>query len=301
MEQNNAKQEGSLSDINRREVLKSIGVTAAAGTAGISFSVPALAADAGIDIERQEVTDRKSTSSIRSSLNQRVANIVLEDAPVDSFNWNDPTIYEIRVDADEESHIFREVVVHSQDGDSTFNYVTNNEGLDRTATVTTGSGTTYRATVDDDGLRTEHIQRGEDVTRKAVKMLDRGNKKNKLTKNGVSDLNTSQASAYTDLTSGSTHLYVSGTIDSGKEALIIIDMNEGGDLEKAQVLAQGPVECFATCVAGLSTTIGWACWNAACGTCVAAPNPVSCGSCLACGGGVVGACATGCGAREILT
>lgn len=297
------------SGINRRSVLRRIGTTAAVGAAGATFSGSALAKGSGPTVNREEQAVAQSTLS--DLTDRKVSKIVLDKADSNSFDWGAPTAYRVTAEATNASHEFWEVVAESKSADVQFDYIAKSDNSERTATIKTSEDTIYRATEDEDGISTEHLRLGDRVTKEIVAELGRGDKKDRLMRNGVSVLNTDEASAHRDLQSGTDRLFIGAKMDSGEKALLLIEMAQNGDLNSAKALnmssgsgmvhAQDAVGCFGTCIAGLTASIGYYCYQIACGSCIAVPNVASCGTCLACAGGTVGVCATGCGASAILS
>lgn len=305
MSDEHTRDETKTPDLNRRTILKGIGTAAGAGIAGIGFSMPALAADAGPTVSREEVSVSQST--VEDALEQRASRIVLAEASIGSLDKADATKYTTTVDTDGDSRAFQTVVVPSADGDSKFSYVASRDGSDRTATVKTSDETLIRATsvdaesqTQDTGLRTEKLKLGKDVTTNAIQSLKRSDKKDIIMQNGIGALQTDQASAYTDLTTGSTHLFVPAEMDTGKTGLLLVEMNANGELDSIRAMPQGAVDCFATCLATRGLSLGPFC-APACSLCISVPTIPSCTPCLACAGAIAGSCAIQCGAQAILS
>lgn len=278
------------SNVNRRAVLKSLGATAAVGVGGVGFSMP-VAAEDGPDVERQEVV--VSESDVQVALEQRVSRIVLEEASLSSLNWDKAEGYEIAVNAGGTSRAFREVVIPSTGGEASFSYVKSNDA-NNVASVKTETGTIIRATARDDGIKTEILEFGEDVTNEAVQTLRQSGKKADIEKNDVSTLHTNQAAASFDKTSETTYLYIPATMKTDEKAMVFAEIPGSGNLDSVYVIQQSYWGCVANCIILHSGAIGSWCWSYACGACAAQIYP-SCAACLACAGGIAGLCGVICG------
>lgn len=287
-EENNADKSGA-GRINRRTVLKSVGTAATVGAAGIGFSTP-VAADGGPDVERQEIV--VSEADVQRALEQRASRIVIEEASLDSFNWEKAEGYEIAVNADGTSRTFREVVIPSTGGEASFSYVKSDDA-NNVASIKTETGTIIRATARDDGIKTEILEFGEDVTNNAVQTLRQSSKKADIEKSDVSTLHTDQAAASFDKASETTYLYIPATMKTDEEAMVFAEISDSGNLDSVYVIQQSYWGCVANCVVLHSGAIGSWCWSYACGACAAQIYP-SCAACLACAGGIAGLCGAIC-------
>lgn len=280
----------TMTDINRRKLLQSIGATTGAGLTGLGFSTSAVAAEDGPDITREQVS--VSEASIENALGQEESKFALKEASFKSLNRDKAKGYEIKVVANGTSRKFHEVVAPSYNGEATFSYVKSKDA-NNVASVKTRTGTIIRATARDNEIQTEILEFGDDVINEALQTLERSGKKTEIENTGVSTLHTDQAAASFDRTSNITHLYIPAVVGSNEKAVVYAKIPESGNPDSVTVMQQSYWECVASCVALQSTSIGFFCWAYACGACAGGFLP-SCAACLACAGGVVGACGTVC-------
>lgn len=279
-----------MPDINRRNLLKSVGAASGAGLASVSFSGSAAANNRGPDINREEVS--VAETGIKKPLEKEESGIVLEKASVETLDLDAAQGYEIEVEANGINRVFHEVVASSTGGESTFSYV-QCEDAANVATIKTERGRVLRAISDSDEIKTEVLEFRAEIEQRALQTLERSGKTVELENKGVSTLDTNQTSAAYDRISDTTHLYVAAKLETGENAVVYATTDGSGELGSVQVMQQSWGSCVAGCVALNSTSIGWVCWNAACGSCAAQIYP-ACAACIACAGGVVATCAAGC-------
>lgn len=276
--------------INRRKLLKSVGAASGAGLAGVSFSGSAAANIRSPDINREEVS--VAETGIEEPLEKEESRIVLEKASVETLDLDAAQGYEIEVEANGINRVFHEVVASSTGGESTFSYV-QCEDAENVASIKTERGRLIRTIADTDEIKTEALELGTEIEKRALQTLERNWKTSEVESEGVSTLDTSQMSASYDRVSDTTYLYVAAKLETGENAIVYASIDGSGELSSVQVMEQSWGSCVANCVVLNSTSIGWFCWNAACGSCAAQIYP-ACAPCLACAGGIVATCAAGC-------
>ncbi|WP_330631399.1 hypothetical protein [Halocatena halophila] len=282
------------SSINRRTILKALGTTAAVGVTGVGLGTSAATEDKPT-VARKEVS--VSEAEVQKVLDRKETRVTLENAPVSSFDWNSTTGYEIRVEANGDTHEFREVTTDSDHGDALFSYVMGGDSPN-SATVKAGSETIFRARAIEGDIQTEEIKLGNMVTDDALRTLDSNGTLSKI-KSKVSTLKTEKASGYVDRTSGTTHLYLPAKMD-GEEVWLYAEMDASGGSDAVYVMQQGAIECFIGCVLAQGASIGRICYNTICLPCRAALTVPTCAPCAGCAGAIGANCAVGCGAEFLL-
>lgn len=285
-----------MTDINRRKLLQGIGTATGAGLTGLGLSTSAVAAGGGPDVTREEVS--VSEADIESALNREASRIALKEASLESLNRDRAKAYAIKVEADGTRRRFHEVVAPAADGKATFSYVKSNDAHN-VASIKTKTGTIVRTTARDDDIQTEILEHGEEVTNEALQTLEQSGKKAAIESTSVVALETDQASAALDKTTGTTHFFAAATTKTGEKALVYTEIPDSGNPDSVYVIQeQDSIGCVMNCVGARSASVGFICWVASCSPCVGGLAP-ACAACIACAGGIGASCAISCGAEEL--
>ncbi|ELZ10166.1 hypothetical protein C478_14767 [Natrinema thermotolerans DSM 11552] len=266
-----------MTDINRRKLLKSVGIAAGAGVAGIG-NVQASSGDV-------------STTDAETALDRDVSRTALKTAGVDpdSIAIEDATETQVRTE--------RWVQVPIEGDAEHFAY---NDEAD-VAEIKTGENTLVRARRDDGEIRVENLVLGDAVTTEALETLQASDDWTEALENGeVATVDTADAAAHRDLESGVSRVFVSATLESGADTLLIAEI-DGAELGSVYSLAgqsdgittqESAIDCWVNCIT----------WGTFCATpcqvCVADPTRVSCAPCAVCIGGTAAGCAAKCGIEQ---
>lgn len=304
-----------MKDTNRRELLKGIG---AATGAGIVFGASG-AADAGSDTTRTEVS--VSDADVAEALDQKAAQVVLEEAGLESFDWEEAEKYEIRRTEDGTPERFNEVVLHAADG-ATFSVILGSDDVDSTASLKEESGKVTRATVRDGDVELDVFELGDHVTEQALRTIGEDDSVNVDPADGstfgaavddsvVASLAPEEANAFFDYETETTTLYLPGSTELGESALLVVEIDENDSVDSVRLLARSsggltpaqssdPIDCFVNCIVARSASIGTVCWNTACLPCRSAVTVPTCAPCAACAGAIGASCVASCGADQLL-
>ncbi|WP_210424888.1 hypothetical protein [Halorussus halobius] len=268
-----------MTDVNRRKLLKGIGV--AAGTSAFGFG--SAQADGG-DVSESEVEAALETEEIAVALETaglRVESLQTGDATGQTVNRS----------------LWLEVPVA---GDAAEYLAYNDENsiaeikLDETELVRTESR--------DDGVFVERLRMGEAVTAEALRALEATRDWEQALESGnVDSVNVDEAAAHVDETSGVRRVFVPAELGDGTETLLMAEISADGGLASVYSFSGGSdgptttesaIDCWANCI-----TWGTFC-STPCSVCVGAPSAPTCSPCAVCIGGTATVCAGKCGIEQ---
>lgn len=275
MAQRHSSRRRTLQDINRRNLLKRVGVAGA--SSGIVFGT------AKADDERVAVSMKRVNEVIRAEESQ----VALKAADISesALHKNKTEAFVETIDSDEW------IVVPIADGEE-FAY---NE-KEHVAEIEMRPNRIVRGFSDEGGeVKVENLKFGADVTDDAIETLKASSDWDAALENAdVVSVNTDEASAHVDRISGVTRVFIAAERADEEEIMLLAEINEEDDLEtvygpdESEVGTQG-FGCFANCI-----TITRSC-KTPCQVCYSAPAKWTCAPCGACLGAPAVTCAGYCG------
>jgi len=268
-----------MTDVNRRKLLKGIGV--AAGTS--AFGLGSAQADGG-DVSESEVEAALENEEIKVALETadvRVEDLQTDDATGQTVNRS----------------LWLEVPVA---GDAAEYLAYNDENS--IAEIKLDESELVRTESRDDGVFVERLRMDETVTAKALRALEATRGWEEALENGnVESVNFDEAAAHVDKTSGTRRVFVPAKLGDGAETLLMTEINADGGLASVYSFTGEPdgpgttesaIDCWANCI-----TWGTFC-STPCSVCVGAPSVPTCSPCAVCIGGTATLCAGKCGIEQ---